>query len=532
MIPQQSYIIESILATGILYVIYFLALRNRPMLIFNRFMLLGMPVLGMILPLINFSLPQNSDIPTSSYLMEEVFVNAEYQYETEALLSNYQYLYLLVVFILLVFFIFQVIHIIRLRKESELLYYNTNTYNLINGNYPHFSFFNQVYINNKLIDNVEELETIMEHERVHVKQWHSLDIIIFEVLKLLFWFNPFIWLFKKLAIENHEYLADRGMINKTSKNLVDYFNELLQNSLFTYKITLANNFNNSLLKKRVIMMTKKLKTVERLIPLFILPILIFVGIFFACTESNQILGEQIEEEVTLKTADPSEYGGDDLFFIVEEMPLFNGGNHMQFRDYVTDSLVYPKEALEKGIVGRVFVQFIVGTDGKVHDATVVRSADPLLDAEALRVVNSSPDWTPGKQRGQNVAVQFTFPIVFQTEEKKVEETKSAEQYSKISVSVINGVPRLNLGIRLPSDGDAKEELTDKFNVQVEFYVNDKLKIENLTVKQNENQSLLDDVYKLVDEQKLLAVIKESYSLDNEYLEDSYFNISFAYQPYR
>lgn len=425
MIPYQTYIIESILATGVLYIIYLLALRNRPMLVFNRFMLLGMVLLGTLLPLINFSLPQNSEIPTSSFFIEEVFVNVENQVVEKSPAFQYQYVYYIIAFVLLIYFIVQAIHIIRLRNSSELLHDGLKSYNLIEGKYPHFSFFNQIFINKKLIGSDDELKTIIEHEKVHVQQWHSLDILFFEVLKIVFWFNPFIWLLKKLAVENHEYLADKGMLQETSKNLADYFNDLLQTSLFTYKITLANNFNHSLLKKRVVMMTKKLKTVERLIPLFILPILVFVGIFFACSEGNLILGEQAEEVNPKKSE--TNAAGEELFFIVEEMPKFNGEDHNKFRTYVQDSLVYPEEAIEKGIVGRVFVQFVVGATGEVRDAIVVRGVDPLLDAEALRVVNSSPDWTPGVQRGRKVAVQFTFPVTFMNEDTKEVEKSTNHQ---------------------------------------------------------------------------------------------------------
>ena len=73
---------------------------------------------------------------------------------------------------------------------------------------------------------------------------------------------------------------------------------------------------------------------------------------------------------------------------------------------------YPKEAQDKGIQGRVIVQFVVNKDGSICDEHVVRSVDPQLDAEALRVVRSMPNWTPGKQRGQAVRVRFTLPVTF------------------------------------------------------------------------------------------------------------------------
>ncbi len=118
----------------------------------------------------------------------------------------------------------------------------------------------------------------------------------------------------------------------------------------------------------------------------------------------------------------------DLFYVVEEMPTFNGGDAgIEFRKYIAENLQYPEIATKKAIEGRVIVQFMVNTAGKVQDALVVRSVDPALDKEAIRVVMSSPDWTPGKQAGEEVNVLFTFPInfVIQDPGKKEEEAGAA-----------------------------------------------------------------------------------------------------------
>ena len=104
---------------------------------------------------------------------------------------------------------------------------------------------------------------------------------------------------------------------------------------------------------------------------------------------------------------------DEVFYIVEDMPTFNGGEPAtEFRKFIAQNLQYPEIAAENGVSGRVIVQFAVNKVGKVVDAKVVRSVDSALDKEAIRVVMSSPKWTPGKQRGKAVKVLFTFPINF------------------------------------------------------------------------------------------------------------------------
>ena len=115
--------------------------------------------------------------------------------------------------------------------------------------------------------------------------------------------------------------------------------------------------------------------------------------------------EQVEEEVIEEEAIP--------FQLVEQKPGFMGGDANAFSKWVNERLQYPEIAKENGIQGRVLLQFVVGADGKVSNVKVVRGVDPALDKEAVRVVQSSPKWTPGKQRDRAVKVTYTFPVLFQ-----------------------------------------------------------------------------------------------------------------------
>ena len=102
-----------------------------------------------------------------------------------------------------------------------------------------------------------------------------------------------------------------------------------------------------------------------------------------------------------------------LFAIVEDKPLFNGMDaEAGFREWVGKNTNYPTVAQENGISGRVFVEFSISTTGEVTDVKLLRGVDPLLDAEAMRVIKSSPKWTPGMQRGKPVKVKYQFPVNF------------------------------------------------------------------------------------------------------------------------
>jgi protein TonB len=132
-------------------------------------------------------------------------------------------------------------------------------------------------------------------------------------------------------------------------------------------------------------------------------------------ESVQTVQDDQVGHVEYVTGDPTEEvipEEEEVFFIVEEMPSFQGGGEDAFREWIAKNLRYPEIAADNGISGRVYVQFAVNSRGEVCDAVVVRGVDPALDKEALRVVMSSPRWEPGRQRGRPVKVQFTFPINF------------------------------------------------------------------------------------------------------------------------
>lgn len=116
--------------------------------------------------------------------------------------------------------------------------------------------------------------------------------------------------------------------------------------------------------------------------------------------------EQPKEEVQEEAKE------EEVFLVVEEMPSFGSGDANGFRTWVSQNMKYPEVAAENGIQGRVFVQFVVEADGRLTNVRVIRGVDPALDKEAIRVIESSPKWNPGKQRGKPVRVSYTFPITF------------------------------------------------------------------------------------------------------------------------
>ena len=160
---------------------------------------------------------------------------------------------------------------------------------------------------------------------------------------------------------------------------------------------------------------------------------------------------------------------DEVFQVVEEQPMFPGGMEA-LMNYLRKDMKYPKEAQDKGIQGRVIVQFVVNKDGSICDAKVVKPVDPLLDAEALRAVNAMPKWTPGKQKGEPVRVRFTLPISFHLADDttpKASETKQATTV-KVDESTVDGEEVFQVVENLPEYPGGMNELMKFLQQEVKY----------------------------------------------------------------
>lgn len=279
-----------------------------------------------------------------------------------------------------------------------------------------FSFFNWIFLNP---DNVkeEEMNEILTHEMAHVRQKHSIDVIISELVNICCWINPFAWLMKREVRLNLEFLADRKVMD-AGFSTKSYQYHLL-GLTYSHKYGLSNNFNFSHLKQRIIMMNKKktngaghIKYALFAIPAFAL---LLAGNISCSSEATKT--DDVKENAATEKANEAEVivqepaTKDEAFAVVEQMPEFPGGMK-ELMTYLKDNIKYPKAAQDKKVQGRVIVQFVVEKDGTPTEFNVVRSVDPDLDAEALRVLGGMPKWKPGMQKGQVVRVKYTVPVSF------------------------------------------------------------------------------------------------------------------------
>ena len=413
MTGQFYWIIEPAISLGVFYLAYLLFLRKVKLFRANRYYLITAILFSLILPHLKFSSPVS--IVNYFYFLPEIKITGSAQGEQlQAAVPSYtisrmlMIVYLTVAGLLafrLAIRLFQLMMLVAQNKKRKV--HNARIVSLESDQAP-FSFLSFIFINETLYGE-EERQNIIEHEMVHVKQFHTFDLILLELLTIIQWFNPFAWFYRRSMLEIHEYLADEEVL-KTGVSLSFYQSLLLNLQLGREFFAPASNFNRSLTVNRVRMMSRTTPPAWKKIR-FIILLPLLISLVFMCTkieEEQAAITEEQAREITHPEIPP----GEEIFYIVEEMPDFQGGGQDAFRHYISRNLRYPETAKENKIGGRVFVQFVVKADGSVDNAIIVRGADPDLDEEALRVVRSSPEWTPGRQRGQAVDVAFTFPINF------------------------------------------------------------------------------------------------------------------------
>jgi len=329
------------------------------------------------------------------------------------------------VVVLLLRMLFQLVSILRWRfrgEKKELL--GVNIIRLTEKITP-FSFFKLIFINPNEHTNFET-EQILAHELTHARQWHSVDVLVCSIQKAFCWINPASWLMEREIRQNLEFLADNQVL-KTGVEPKKYQYHLLQLTYEPADNKLANLFNVSPIKKRIIMMnTKKTKKSALLKYALVVPMALAmlvvsnVQVLMASAKNLQnefklnnteiTQTDQIVQTKLAKTAKPVA-DKDGVYDVVETPPSFTGGEKALMK-FLNENIKYPKSAQENNIQGKVILKFIVDETGKVVEPTVVNKVDPSLDAEAIRVISLMPNWMPGKQKGKNVKVRYFLPISF------------------------------------------------------------------------------------------------------------------------
>lgn len=474
-----NYLIESGISLSLFALVYFLILRKETFFNVNRWFLLVSVVFSAVLPLLH--IPFYAAQPT---VLEEVtvtpYVNllstitvygTGFTTEAEHFVLSYSllgYIYLAGVIFFAVKLCVQIMQIFRLIVRNDVVTEGKMKLVFLDREMSPFSFLNYVFVS-KNLHETKGWEKMLEHEQQHIRQGHTFDVLMLEIIAIVQWFNPFFWMFRRALRENHEFLADQAVISQGTAP--SWYKQILINQYVGDQIVIANNFNYSLIKTRIKMLSKiksrKIANVKVLVGLVLAACLI-TGFAFdqnvtvaqnpqPATQSKTIMvdGKKLQlsgdataiekllkaiaesdnfdlkankasGEITLvpKTNAVNEitavgYGSkttppkneDEVFVVVDEMPLYPGGIDA-LRMFLAQNIKYPVEAQKKGTQGKVYVNFVVEKDGSVGMAKIARGVSPELDAEALRIVKLLSNWNPGKHDGKPVRVSYTLPINF------------------------------------------------------------------------------------------------------------------------
>jgi TonB family protein len=417
-----GYFLEANLYLLAFLAFYFIFLKKETHFQFNRAFLLLSMLTALAFPLVSLPVSsgpafiQSISHSIQTYWLPEVVVSAGTKQASiwEALLPNdirtgIAWVYVAGMIVFLLIFLIQLIQLLRLIRKARTYRWNQCLVAESNAVNQIFSFFHFIFIGSTFPLTSEEKEKILRHEKVHAARWHSLDMLLCELLNVLFWFNPLLRLYQKNLVQTHEFEADAETVSDGETN--EYCHLLARVTLQSAGIPLANHFNQNLTLKRISMMQARKKKMRHWKIAALMALFPAAFLIISCQKQGMEEDTKPDQPAPTKTHSMTAHL-DQIYMVVEQMPEFPGGVPALIQ-FLSREIHYPSESLRKGIEGTVFISFVIDEQGKVIDPQVVKGMDAACDQEALRVIKLSPKWIPGMQNGKTVKVKYTLPIRFE-----------------------------------------------------------------------------------------------------------------------
>lgn len=405
MYTELPYILTTQICFALFWIFYRSVLARRKTLALNRYFLLSSVVLSFLIPALSipvaepygFVFEAESQPIETTVLQEGASSNPIFDWGKILLLvlliGSLATLSFLVAGILR---LRQVTHHATLIQRGKIRIYSLQVPDLA------FSFFNHIYLSTA-DRNETDLRQIVAHETAHIHFHHSWDILLACVLQILFWWNPFVWLWKRSLCEVHEFQADDFALNNGS-DTQQYITLMLNlNGLNVEYPEFANGFCNSLTKKRLTMITQNRSKWARYRVLWSLPLIGALMLCFSFTGQTEAPEQTTTENRT-----------DTLNTKIEKpdsMPKFPGGQEAYMK-WVDQNLIFPERTTQEKISGTVICQFIVRADGTVDEITIKSSPDPYLSEVVLNAMKHTPKWEPAMKNNQPVDCVTTLPFEF------------------------------------------------------------------------------------------------------------------------
>lgn len=401
------YLLKSGLLLVVFYGVYKILLESEKMFRFNRAYLLVSIVFSLLIPLQLFSLGSVFSNKIKIIQLEGIMIEANKVVSdkinySEMFVFLLELIYLIIAAILVLRFVRNVYSFYIKTKKSKVEILKGQKIVLTKESILPHSFWNAIFVNQEDFKNGKIPLELIAHEKAHLQQKHTLDILFIEFLQIVFWFNPMFVLYEKAIKLNHEFLADEA-VNQQFGEIRNYQNLILDFASHKNTVTLASNINYLITKKRLLMMTKKESTIKMILKISSATAACVFLLFAFNTEAiaQTSSSEKIQNETKDNNSNESE-------------PQFPGGM-IEFYKFVGKNFKTPTEASVKKIEGKLYVEFMVEKDGSLSEINVVKDLGYGLGDELVRVLKLSPKWNAGIRNGQPVSVLYTLPITIQAE---------------------------------------------------------------------------------------------------------------------
>ncbi|WP_420385962.1 M56 family metallopeptidase [Roseivirga sp.] len=408
------YLIESATCLAVLYLLYYFFLRNEKSFHYNRAYLLVALFLSVSFPMMEFSYNPastpgffNSLHEIGNGVGDEPIIEAEKAYSYTITAKSERPFLLwweaLLLLYLVGFGLGLLKFLIRIRQFKEVIWYRRHN-TRFKGNYflvkteglmPTFSFFNYLFWDNSQQYTEREKEQIIAHEKAHIDQKHSYDILFIEILKIVFWFNPFMYLYKMLLEEVHEYAADQAVIGKESHTT--YASLLVRTVFNKMGLEYGSYFGKNKTLKRLDMMKKVASTnyFKLLLPLPFIALLFFIFSFDALPlEKVKVDNYQVEASAEKE--------------ILPE-PLIGTA---EWTSFLEENILYPKAARDANVEGQVIISFDVNPNGYLEYLEFENKLGFKIEEAILQALRKSSKWKPGFSNGVPVTTRVRLPIEF------------------------------------------------------------------------------------------------------------------------
>lgn len=397
-----SYLVEVSICLFLFYGLYRFALVNEKRFNLNRAYLLSALVVSFIIPALSFDFAPNELLVAPTIFLGAINVGSE-----GTIVGNFSFnsllvgLYAIGAGIALLRLMSELRTVWRLQKEGQLVGHEKGI-KIIDtmGQGPTGSFFKTIFWTDQEKLSEDQKRSILEHEYVHAREGHSIDVMLAEVVGIILWFNPAVYLLRKSIKANHEYIADAWV---AGSNLENYMHLLATQALEANNLSLKSFFSNTQIINRMRMLKSKRNNSNGTRYLLIVPLMLALFVAFSC-ESQ--LTDQPDKVANLEQA-----ALEDVKTEVTDNAEPEGG-FSSFVTYMQENIKYPKEAQEKGVEGNVMVEFIVDKKGNVTNVKVLRGIGSGCDEEAKRIVANSPKWVPAVLDGEKVNQKLVLPISF------------------------------------------------------------------------------------------------------------------------